>query len=297
MASFPTPGFTGSPLTRLDIERDAPAYYEEQIASPSARLLRLDGLKPVLEEDGRLSWAPLSEAPADTQLAMLGLIDGAPCFVALTGSPLSGDQRNESIAVTRTMSEPGDSATYAAARSLVDWHARHRFCANCGRITTVARSGWARFCLAAEGGCATEHFPRTDPVVIMLAEHDGRVLLGRNIRAPYGFYSALAGFLEVGESIEEAVARELHEEAGVVVTGVRYVTSQPWPFPAQLMIACIATVESEDLVLDTNELSDALWATKDEVRASLANDPAVAFRVPFPIAIAHTLLTAWVNGA
>ena len=297
MASFPAPGFTGSPLVRLDIERDAPAYFEEQLAHPGARLLRLDGLKPVLDEDGRLSWGPLTEAPADTQFAMLGLIDEAPRFVALTGSPIGGDQRNESIAVARAMVEPGDSATYAAARSLVDWHARHRFCANCGKVTTVARSGWARFCLAAEGGCGTEHFPRTDPVVIMLAEHEGRVLLGRNVRAPYGFYSALAGFLEVGESIEEAVARELHEEAGVVVTAVRYVTSQPWPFPAQLMIACIATVESDALVLDTNELNDAVWATKDEVRKALAGDPESGFRVPFPIAIANTLLTAWVGGA
>ncbi|QTH23491.1 NAD(+) diphosphatase [Rhizorhabdus wittichii] len=297
MASFPVPGFTGSPLARVDIERDRPAWFEDQRADPAARLLRLDGLKPVLDEDGRLSWGPLSEAPAGVGLALLGLIDGAPRFVALTASPAEGDQRGESIAIARTMTEPGASATYAAARSLVDWHARHRFCANCGRPTGVARSGWARFCLAVEGGCGAEHFPRTDPVVIMLAEHEGRVLLGRNIRAPNGFYSALAGFLEVGESIEEAVARELNEEAGVVVTGVRYVTSQPWPFPSQLMIACIATVESDALTLDTNELGDALWATKDEVRAALAGDPGTAFRVPFPIAIAHTLLTAWVNGA
>lgn len=297
MASFPVPGFTGSPLKRIDIERDNRGFFEAQRARPDARLLRLDGLKPVLDEDGRLSWATLADAPEQIELALLGLIDDAPRFVALTPSPPDGDQRNESISVARAMTEAGDTAIYAAARSLVDWHARHRFCANCGQPTTTARSGWARFCLAAAGGCGTEHFPRTDPVVIMLAEHEGRVLLGRNIRAPYGFYSALAGFLEVGESIEEAVARELHEEAGVVTTSVRYVTSQPWPFPSQLMIACIATVESDALTLDTNELSDGLWATKEEVRAALANDPDVGFRVPFPIAIAHTLLTAWVNGA
>lgn len=297
MASFPVPGFTGSPLERIDIERDNRGFFEAQRARPDARLLRLDGLKPILDEAGRLAWAPLSEAPEQIELALLGLIDEAPRFVALTASPADGDQRNESIAIARAMTDPGDTAIYAAARSLVDWHARHRFCANCGRPTTTARSGWARFCLAAGGGCGTEHFPRTDPVVIMLAEHDGRVLLGRNVRAPYGFYSALAGFLEVGESIEEAVARELHEEAGVVVTSVRYVTSQPWPFPSQLMIACIATVESDAVTLDANELSDALWATREEVRGALANDPDIGFRVPFPIAIAHTLLTAWANGA
>ena len=298
MADFPAPGFTGSPLTRLDSERERPDYFDAQRTHPSARLLRLDGLKPVLDDAGRLVWAPLSEADPQAPLALLGLIDGTPRFVQLGRIDRSQDQRMGTINGAAAMSESGAPATYAAARSLVDWHDRHRYCADCGRITTVRRSGWARFCLKDDGGCGAEHFPRTDPVVIMLAEHGGKVLVGRNVHSMQGkFYSALAGFLEVGESIEEAVARELHEEAGVVVTEVRYITSQPWPLPSQLMIACIAKVESDALTLDTNELNDAIWVDRDQVRAALAGEDDAPFHMRFPLAIAYTLLTAWANGA
>ena len=130
----------------------------------------------------------------------------------------------------------------------------------------------------------------------MLAEHEGRVLLGRQPQYPPGRYSALAGFVEPGESIEEAVARELFEEAGIAVGGVRYVASQPWPFPGSLMIACIAEAESDALRLDPNELEDAFWATRGEVEAALAGDPAAPFQAPPPFAIANTLLTRWNAG-
>ena len=296
MADFPAPGFTGSPLVRIDIERENHAYFDEQRASLSARLLRLEGLDPVLEPDGRLSWGSLAEANPDAPLALLGLIESKPRFVSLTRIDPAGDQRAGLMAV-RSMTQPGDAGTYAAARALVDWHSRHGWCANCGHITTVGRSGWARFCRKEDGGCGTEHFPRTDPVVIMLAEYGDRVLVGRNIRMPPRFYSALAGFLEVGESIEDAVARELHEEAGVIVTEVRYIASQPWPMQSQLMIGCIAKVESDVLNLDPKEIGDALWVNRDEVRAALAGHPDARFEMSFPMAIAYTLLTAWANGA
>jgi len=130
----------------------------------------------------------------------------------------------------------------------------------------------------------------------MLAEHDGEVLLGRQPQYPPGRYSALAGFVEPGESIEEAVARELMEEAGVAVRDVRYVTSQPWPFPGQLMIACLATAESDALQLDANELEDAFWASRAEVEAALAGDPAARFLAPPAFAIANTLLARWSAG-
>ena len=298
MSAIPRPGFTGSPLVRIDIERDNQDYYGQAIASPSARLLRLDGLGPVLEPDGRLSWGSLTEADPGADLALLGLLDDKPCFVALARIDRAQDQRTAAIQGPMRMSEPGAPALYAAARSLVDWHDRHRFCANCGQPTTVRRSGWARFCLKDEGGCGTEHFPRTDPVVIMLAEYGDKVLVGRHRLTMQGkTYSALAGFLEVGESIEEAVARELFEEAGVIVTDVRYIASQPWPLPSQLMIGCIAKVESDAITLDTNELSDAIWVDRDEVRAALAAEPDAPFHMRFPLAIAYTLLTAWANGA
>ena len=187
---------------------------------------------------------------------------------------------------------PGEAATYAAARSVLDWHCRHRFCANCGGATALFRAGWARRC----DGCGAEHFPRVDPVVIMIAEHHGRALLGRQAAWPQGRYSALAGFLEPGESMEEAVAREIFEEAGVRVANVRYVASQPWPFPSSLMMACVADAEDDSLTLDANELEDAIWVSRDEVRAVLAGEATTPFLAPPPYAIAHTLLTAWAQG-
>ncbi|MEP7005498.1 MAG: NAD(+) diphosphatase, partial [Sphingomonas bacterium] len=139
-----------------------------------------------------------------------------------------------------------------------------------------------------------EHFPRVDPVVIMIAEHDGRALLGRQHAWPAGRYSALAGFLEVGESIEEAVAREIMEEAGVQVSDVRYIASQPWPFPSSLMIACVGMAADDAITLDTNELEEAIWVSRAVVRAVLAGEPG-PFLPPPPYAIAFTLLTEWAD--
>ena len=175
-------------------------------------------------------------------------------------------------------------------RSLVHWHARHRFCAVCGAATQPVKAGWSRRC----DTCAAEHFPRTDPVVIMLAQHRGRVLLGRQHGWPQGRYSALAGFVEPGETIEEAVARETFEEAGVRVRAVRYVMSQPWPFPSSLMIACLAEAEDDALRRDPTEIEAAFWCDADGVRAALAGEPA-PFLPPPRFAIAHTLLSAWAN--
>ncbi|ARS29309.1 NAD(+) diphosphatase [Sphingomonas sp. KC8] len=285
------PGFTGSPLQRIDNERDHPGMIEQRLADPNARLLRMVGLDPVADANGALDWAPLSAAPAGIELALLGLIDDAPRFVAL--DPDAAGSNHNLIWQLLNGLPAGEAGTYAAARSLVDWHSRHRFCARCGTSTTSFRAGWARRC----PGCGAEHFPRTDPVVIMLAEYEGRVLIGRQPRFPAGFYSALAGFVEVGESIEEAVARELFEEAGVQATGVRYIVSQPWPFPSSLMMACIAPVASDAITLDTNELEHAMWVDRDQVATALAGGPSPAFSAPPPYAIAHTLLARWLAGA
>jgi NAD+ diphosphatase len=169
---------------------------------------------------------------------------------------------------------------------------RHRFCAVCGTGTEAFRAGWGRKCPA----CGAEHFPRVDPVVIMLAEHGDKVLMGRGPGWPPGRYSALAGFLEPGESLEEAVARETFEEAGVRVRDVRYVASQPWPFPSSLMIAAIGVADDDALTIDENELEDAIWVTRDEVRAVMAGEGG-PFVPPPPYAIAFNLLTAWIEGA
>lgn len=284
-------GFTGSRLDRADHLREDREAMAALKRHPGAGLLMLDGLDPVLDAGHRLSWAPLSEAPPGTGLAFLGLMDGNPSFAALSDVPHAASRSPGTMAALPLMA-PDEAATYAAARSLVDWHSRHRFCAQCGGETLMVRAGWARQCHS----CAAQHFPRTDPVVIMLAEHDDRVLLGRQPSFPDRFYSALAGFVEVGESVEDAVIRELKEEAGITAHSVRYVASQPWPFPSSLMIACVARTDDMTLTLDTNELEHAMWCDRAEVRAALDGDPAARFTCPPSFAIAHSLMHYWAEG-
>ncbi len=283
------PGFTGSALDREDLVRTNPDRLAEMTASLSARLLALDGIDPVLDDMGMLGWKSLAEADPDSELIFLGVLDGRPRFTEVRQDLPEGATRSMAIFRVLDILPPGEASTYAAARSLIDWHVRHGFCAKCGNATAMFRGGWGRNC----GRCGTEHFPRVDPVVIMLAEHDGRVLVGRQPRYPARRYSALAGFLEPGESIEEAVARELHEEAGVAAREVRYIVSQPWPFPSSLMMACIASVEDDALTIDYTELEDAIWVTRDEVVASMNGDPDARFLPPPPYAIAHTLFQRW----
>lgn len=285
------PGFTGSPLDRADLVRTDPERLAAMAGDPRARLLVLDGIDPRPDAAGALSWTSLADADPDGELLFLGLIDGAPRFGDLRPNLPDGITRSRAIFRMLDILPPSEAATYAAARSLIDWHGRHRFCARCGTPTLVFRAGWGRHC----DNCGADHFPRVDPVVIMLAEHGGRVLIGRQPQFPPQRYSALAGFVEPGESIEEAVARELFEEAGVRATAVRYVASQPWPFPSSLMIACTATVASDALTLDTTELEDAIWVTREDVSASLADDPAAPFLAPPPYAIAHTLFRHWLD--
>jgi NAD+ diphosphatase len=240
---------------------------------------------------GLLAWRSLADAHPDSELIFLGLIDGKPRFAEIRADMPEAAARSPAIFRMLDILPTEEAATYAAARSLVDWHLRHRFCARCGNATQMFRGGWGRNC----GRCGAEHYPRVDPVVIMLAEHDGRVLVGRQPRYPKGRYSALAGFIEPGESVEEAVARELWEEAGVRARDVRYVVSQPWPFPSSLMMACIAQVDDDALTIDTTEIEDAFWVTRDEVERSLAGDPGARFLPPPPYAIAHTLFRRWLE--
>jgi NAD+ diphosphatase len=182
-------------------------------------------------------------------------------------------------------------AVYGAARSLLNWHVRHRFCSCCGGPTVLAKGGWQRDCAV----CGAAHFPRTDPVAIMIVEHEGRLLLGRQPRFAAGLYTALAGFVEPGETVEEAVAREVFEEAGVRVRDVTYVASQPWPFPSSLMIACHAYADDPAIRIDPAELEDAGWFTRDEVAAALAGAVGAPFVPPAPRAIARQLLNWWID--
>lgn len=288
-----TPGFTGALIDRSDAMRNDPEALADAMASMSARLLRLDGIDPQEDGQGQLVWGSLAEAEPGSDLLFLGLENGKPRFAALPppGAPI--DARSRSCMRILPFLAPDQIALYGGARSLIDWHARHGFCAKCGGPTTVGKGGWQRNCSA----CGAEHFPRTDPVVIMLAESGDDVLVGRQPMFPKGSYSALAGFVEPGESLEEAVARELFEEAGIRVSSVRYVASQPWPFPSSLMVGCIAVADGREITLDTNELEDAKWVSRAQVRAALDGELAAGFTVPPAMAIAHTLLTRWIDGA
>ncbi len=284
------PGFTGSPLDRADRLRNDKEGFSAALNNWRARLLSLSGHDPLLSAEGELVWGNMADAPMDAQFILLGLIEERPHFVQLVEAEPGGAMRSPAVWQALSLLSADQAAIYGTARSLLEWHNNHRFCGRCGGDTKLFRAGWGRTC----NTCKTEHFPRTDPVVIMLAEYEGKALIGRQSRFPPGNYSALAGFLEPGESIEEAVRRELNEEAGITTGAVRYVTSQPWPFGgSQLMIACIAQTIDPRITLDTNELEDAMWVTRDEVAAALADPDTARFRPPPPFAIAHTLLRAW----
>ena len=284
-------GYVGGRLDRADHIRVNPDLAAQALASPDARCLVLDGLDPVTQ-DGHLLMEPVAPDASLEDHLLLGLDEEQrPIFARLAqevGSNFSPSPRSRAI-VTEV---PADEvALYGAARSLVHWHGRHPFCSVCGSRTVAEKAGWARRC----GACDAEHFPRVDPVVIMLAEHQGRVLVGRQHSWPEGFYSALAGFVEPGETIEEAVKREIKEEAGVAVHSVRYVMSQPWPFPSSLMIACIGQADDESLKLDETEIQHAFWCDAADVRAALAGEAGAPFTAPPPMAVAHHLLKHWAD--
>ena len=268
--------------------------------------------KVLLGDDGALAWLPPGHAALGAgDPILLGLLDGAPVAAqdisawsppSLAEAQLFLDpteQRHPEIAGARFVDLRGampaldaaDGALAAVARALTGWHVSHRFCAACGHDSAPAQSGWQRVCPS----CRTAHFPRTDPVVIMLVERDGRLLLGRSPGWPEGMYSCLAGFVEPGETIEAAVRREVAEETGVVVGAVAYAGSQPWPFPASLMIGCTAEAVTDAITLDEVELDDALWLPRAEVRQVMeGTHPRI--RQPRKGPIAGWLIARWLAG-
>jgi NAD+ diphosphatase len=282
----PDPFFAGSGLDRADhLRADAAAIAELYARSDACELMWENGA-PAIDEQGGLRWEAVSgELPV-----LLGLDGGRPRFSDLPDGDAPIDARAHFQLLG--LLAASDAPVFAAALSLANWHRRHGFCPVCGTATETNRGGWSRMC----GACGSEHYPRVDPVVIMLAEHDGRLLLGRQPHYPPGRYSALAGFVEPGESIESAVQRELKEEAGIEVGQVRYLCSQPWPFPNSLMIGAHAAANDDSLQIDTNELDDARWFSREEVIAALAADPAAPFQPPPRAAIARTLLERWLDG-
>jgi NAD+ diphosphatase len=291
MISSPPPGFTGSRIDRADNLRLDDEAIAALLAHTEARLLRLEMLDPVLGEDGRLAWTRMTDLVDGAAALFLGLDGERPLFAPLVRMEPGATGAWSVFELVGRM-EGADAALWATARSLIEWHNRHGFCSVCGSPTELFRAGWARKC----PDCGAEHFPRVDPVVIMLAEYGGKVLVGRGLNYPPRRYSALAGFVEPGESVEEAVARELYEEAGLRAKSVRYVASQPWPFPASLMIACVAETEDDAVAIDRNELAEAIWVDRAQVEAALAGMADAPFQAPPHFAIANTLLTRWLQG-
>jgi NAD+ diphosphatase len=310
-------GFAVDWVDRGSYSREDPAEVARLRARDDARALVIARDMPVLHNSERLdSLLPMHEIEAlggAQAEALLGLAsNGAPIFAALLpdGAVEMRSDTSDGFLDRRILVVPGrkdlklvdlrsiavggllapdQTAMLAAAKALMHWHARHRFCSNCGAPDEIAMAGWRRDCKV----CKATHFPRTDPVVIMLAVEGDACLLGRQLRFPRGMYSALAGFLEPGETIEAAVRREIKEEAAVTCGAVQYFASQPWPFPASLMIGCFAEAKNRSVKVDRVELEDARWFSREETVALLERRHPDGLTAPTPMAIAHHLLSRW----
>jgi len=307
-------GFVHNPLNRHSEWREDAALIEALRQRAEARSVVIARDMPVVQGDMPLfTLADAASMGAASETVFLGMWDTAPIFAMLLDDAASRqvDVADQSgLLDTRLLQRPDLALTdmrsitvkkrvsddlvgiLGQAKAVLHWHNSHRFCGRCGAKTTLSQAGWRRDCPA----CAAQHFPRTDPVVIMLVVDGERVLLGRQPRFPQGMYSCLAGFLESGETLEAAVRREIFEEVGLESGDVRYLTSQPWPFPASLMMGCIATATTTTLTIDRQELEDARWFSRAECRALLAGTHEAGLTSPQPIAIAHHLLKAWVEG-
>ena len=290
--------FANSPIARLNNEKALDGEIAERLSDPMSRLMPLWRGDPLVAKGGAgfLSIAARSEFPADAPLVMLGerdgvamfAIDASRCAISADAAPFAEIGAYTPIREAAGVIAKDDLALIGHARWLFEWHRKHRFCANCGAPTEMKNGGAKRACQA----CEAEHFPRTDPVAIVLAVHGDACLLGRGPHFPPGFLSALAGFVEAAETPEEAAKRELFEEAGVTLIDIRYQFSQPWPFPSSLMMGFIADAESRDLNLDTNEIVEARWIERRDIRAALKGEEK-DFKVPPNFTIARQLLERW----
>jgi NAD+ diphosphatase len=285
-------GFAGNSLDRMSERREEAAFVAATRAHPAGRVLLFAGERLVARgADALFGRAEADAIGADWESAVFLGFDGTgPVFAAAVAEPEAADltlHNLRALAIAGTMPPPLLGAV-AQGRSLVGWHATHGFCANCGAATRPAAFGMRRDC----PNCGAHHFPRTDPVVIMLAIDGERCLLGRQTRFAAGVYSCLAGFMEPGETIESAVRREIYEEAGIVTRRVAYHASQPWPFPSSLMIGCFAEAVSFEIEPRDSELEDVRWFPRADIAAML-DGTHPTFAAPPSVAIAHHLLTAY----
>ena len=295
--------FAGNPLNRGERERRDEEWIRTKARDSASKFLPLwdsrvlisDTLQPEL---GWLGCSALADAGFDWDPWFLGLQGVTAHFAvdlsqnAEVGEKLkeNGNYRFEDARSAAEMLSTPEAGILAQGRAQINWHNRHGFCSVCGHETDVLRGGQKRVCPS----CKAEHFPRVDPVIIMVVADRDRCLLGqsRGRLAALNRYSALAGFVDQGESIEEAVAREVMEEAGIKVKNVRYHSSQPWPFPSSLMIGCHAEAATTTIAMDAEEMTDVKWFEREEVLLALA-EKSESLALPGRIAIAHHLIRAW----
>lgn len=294
-------GFAGNTIDRQS-ENRADDSVEKALADASARLLLMHGGRLHLKlNDGTFDpWFDVAESeplqPSFAQGVLLGFSERGSVLAVPVG--IEPEQLPETIKAIDYRSvymqgliDEAAAGALAQGAALLAWHASHRFCSKCGNESEMRAGGYKRHCPA----CGTEHFPRTDPVAIMLTVTPEKCLLGRGRHFGPGMYSALAGFIEPGETIEAAVRRETLEEAGIRLGRVVYHASQPWPFPYSLMIGCFGEPLNDDIQADLNELEDCRWFYREEVRLMLTREHAGGLVTPPKGAIAHHLIRAWVD--
>jgi len=300
----PRLGYTASLIERAAERRTDAAALAALESDPRARAYVVGGEMVVLNKatevhDPLFTLAQARGLGRTAEMVFLGLMESAPRFaIALDPADAEALKPRGDLVITdlrtialRGLVEADHLPPLAEGKALLTWHMRHRFCSNCGAPSTVVEPGWRRDCPS----CRTQHFPRTDPVVIMLPIAGERCLLGRSYRFQTAMWSCLAGFVEPGETIEEAVRRETREEAGIVCGRVNYFRSQPWPFPTSLMIGCHAEALSDEIIVDRSELEDARWFDREEVASMLLRTHPQGLGTPPTVAIAYHIIRAWVE--
>lgn len=302
--ALPGLGYVEAAIDRAAEKREDAGFQAAALADPRSQFILFSGLEPFLAEceDGGLEilrLGPLAQnfGTADAAIFLGVEPDGAAVFALAVGrnfdlaqSPIAGLGAFADLRAATPRLSAGESAILATARALIDWRRRHGFCAQCGEPSAAAAAGWKRVCAA----CGAEHFPRVDPVAIMLAVKGDQCLLGRQSRFPPGMYSALAGFVEPGETVEEACLRELYEEAGVRARHPIHLFAQFWPFPSSLMFGLIAEAEALELRIDEKELEHARWFSRAEALAMIERRAEGLFAPP-PLAAAHHLIRLWAS--